>query len=329
MIKLSGKYKKTLIILAVVLIFIITLVSAFFAIVKIGEIRLRNSLTANESIAPVDNDEGENTVYHNGTAYVYNDKLINILLIGVDAEKNTKTEQGQADALYLASIDTENSNVSIVSISRNTLCEFDVLGVTGESVGTEKRQICLAYAYGKDDYNSSKNCVNAVSRLLYEIPINGFYTIHFETIAQIVDSVGGVKITVPSDVKNTFLENKIGQTVTLNGNDSLAFLRYRSNSNAPRVEHHKNFIKSFVNSAKAAVKKDISLPFKMANKLSDDAVTNLDISNMIYLATEALNWKLDFVDIKGEYSIENNLEIFTVNEESLKDTVVDNFYIEK
>ncbi len=322
------KHKKLLIVLLVILAFIITLTFAFFIIVKLGEINLKNSLIANESIPEIEDNLDEDAIHHNGSSYYYNENLINILLIGVD-RKPTNVKRGQADALYLVSVDTESNQVKIVSISRNTLCELDVLSMSGDTFGTENKQICLAFAYGKDDVSSSENCVKAVSKLLYNIPINGYYTIGFDSVSKIVDSVGGVTLTIPMDAQYEELQDRLGQTVKLNGEDALLYLRMRGDSNAPRVERHKQFIKSFISSAKTAIKKDISLPLKTATQLSKETTTNIDISSILYLATEALNWKTEFVNIQGEYSIKNNLEIFTVDEAKLRETVLDNFYIAK
>lgn len=319
--------KKLLIILSVVMGVILIAVSAFFITLKIGEMKLRKNLVANENIENTEDGVDDNAVYHNGKAYYYNENLINLLLIGVDRESNSTSKNGQADALYLASIDTEVGKVKIVGISRNTLCEMNVYGSDGKPYGTENAQICLAYAYGSNDVNSSENCAYAVSNLLFDIPINGYYTIYFDSLSKIVNMVGGVRVNVPADINDTQFADIKGTSAVLDGSKAMSFLRMRNDSNAPRVERHKEFISGFINAAKSAVKKDLSLPVKIADKLGSESVTDIDVSGMIYLATEALDWETEFINISGEYSVENEREIFTVNEAKLKDTVIDNFYI--
>ena len=319
--------KKLLIILSVVMGVILIAVSAFFITLKIGEMKLRKNLVANENIENTEDGVDDNAVYHNGKAYYYNENLINLLLIGVDRESNSTSKNGQADALYLVSVDTEVGKVKIVGISRNTLCEMNVYGSDGKPYGTENAQICLAYAYGSNDVNSSENCAYAVSNLLFDIPINGYYTIYFDSLSKIVNMVGGVRVNVPADTLDPQFAGIKGTSAVLDGSKAMSFLRMRNDSNAPRVERHKEFISGFINAAKSAVKKDLSLPVKIADKLGSESVTDIDVSGMIYLATEALNWETEFINISGEYSVENEREIFTVNEETLKDTVIDNFYI--
>lgn len=319
--------KKLLIILSVVLGVILIAVSAFFITLKIGEMKLRKNLVANENIENTEDGVDDNAVYHNGKAYYYNENLINLLLIGVDRESNSTSKNGQADALYLVSVDTEVGKVKILGISRNTLCEMNVYGSDGKPYGTENAQICLAYAYGSNDVNSSENCAYAVSNLLFDIPINGYYTIYFDSLSKIVNMVGGVRVNVPADINDTQFADIKGTSAVLDGSKAMSFLRMRNDSNAPRVERHKEFISGFINAAKSAVKKDLSLPVKIADKLGSESITDIDVSGMIYLATEALNWETEFINISGEYSVENEREIFTVNEATLKDTVIDNFYI--
>lgn len=319
--------KKLLIILSVVLGVILIAVSAFFITLKIGEMKLRKNLVANENIENTEDGVDDNAVYHKGKAYYYNENLINLLLIGVDRESNSTSKNGQADALYLVSVDTEVGKVKIVGISRNTLCEMNVYGSDGKPYGTENAQICLAYAYGSNDVNSSENCAYAVSNLLFDIPINGYYTIYFDSLSKIVNMVGGVRVNVPADINDAQFAAIKGTSAVLDGSKAMSFLRMRNDSNAPRVERHKEFISGFINAAKSAVKKDLSLPVKIADKLGSESITDIDVSGMIYLATEALNWETEFINISGEYSVENEREIFTVNEATLKDTVIDNFYI--
>ena len=250
------------------------------------------------------------------------------MLIGID-EAQYSDDLAQADALYLVSIDTKKNNVNVTSISRNTLAEMDVYDAEGEVYGTEKKQVCLAYAYGSDDIKSSKNCVKSVSKILYNIPINGYYTLYLNSLIDIVDSVGGISVVVPEDSTDPWFAERIGQTVSLNGEYALRFLQMRGDSNIPRMERHKSFIKSFISSAKTAVKKNVTLPFKMADKLSKKSVTNINVSSMVYLGIEALNWQLKFSNIAGENKMVDDYELFLPDEEKLRETVLNNFYIKK
>ena len=71
------------------------------------------------------------------------------------------------------------------------------------------------------------------------------------------------------------------------------------------------------------------MPFKLANEMKKYSVTDINLTSAVYLATEALNWQIDFVNLKGEYSVEDGLETYTVDETELKNMIIGNFYIEK
>lgn len=323
-----SKRKKIIIVLSLILVFVITLVSSFFIMVKIGEIRLKNSLVSSEKVQDDDSEEKFDVIYHKGKKYKYNTDLINLLLIGIDADNKDKESQGQADALYLVSVDNKKNKVKIVGISRNTMCDFGMVGIDGEVYSTKHGQICLAFAYGNDDEQSSKNCVNAVSDLLYGLPINGYYTLYLDAIEKLVDAVGGVEVNLTENDSDIEYFSQKGNKVTLKGEEVNFYIQLRGNSNAPRVERHKEFIRGFVNSAKKAIKKDLTLPVKLANEMKKYSVTDIDITSAVYLATQAVNWNIEFVNIKGEYGIEDDWETFTVDDADLKDVIIGNFYIE-
>ncbi len=322
----KSKKKKWLIVVSVFLSLIIAFISAFFIVVKIGEDKLRKEKNLIQASA---NDLDDLAVYHNDKAYYYKKSLINILLIGVDRESTQNSKRGQADALYLASIDIESNIVKVISISRNTMCKVNVLGSDGKAYSTENQQICLSYAYGKDDKNASVNTAKSVSDLMYNIPINGYYTIYFDTLADIVNSIGGVNVTIPNGNVPIVFENSKGKNIRVYGTDALTYLRMREDSNAPRVERHKAFINSFVSSAKSATKKDLTLPIKLVNKFSKESVTNIKLNSLVYLAKQAINWNMEQLSVKGTYGSDGKYETFTVDEEALRELVLNNFYYVK
>lgn len=323
------KHKKLIITLAIILIFIITFITAFFIILKIGEYKLKNSLIADEKINLSDDFDYSADVYHNGKAYNYNDNLINILLIGVDKYTFLRDSQGQADALYLISLDTEKNNVNIFSISRNSITDVDIFDADGKYYASEKKQICLSYSYGKTDEQSSENCVKSVSRMFYGIPINSYYTLYLDAIADIVDSVGGVNVTFNEDLLSDFPNNKKGDKLLLKGADALKYLRARGESNAPRLERQKAFISEFVNSAKKAALKDFSLPVDMFNKLKKESVTNIDATSVAYLASKAVSSDFSILSVDGKSGFDGTYETFEVDEDKLYEQVLKAFYKEK
>lgn len=320
------KLKKPLIILGVIVLFILSIVLSYFVILKIGENRLRNKLSLTGDEISSAYDETEADAYYNGNSYYYNEDLVNILLIGVDKEKLTDKNSKQADAVFLVSFNPKDNIVNVVAISRNTLADIEIYDMNGEFLATEKAQICLSYAYGKDANESSQLTCKAVSRLLYNIPVSGYYTVYMDSIAQIVDSVGGVTVTVPEDLTEVSANWKKGATVTINGKDAMGYLRHRSDLSEERLQRQKQFISAFAESAKKAVLKDISLPFNMYNKLAKNTVTNVDVTSAVYLASEIVKADLKILQIPGSVGFKDEIETFEPNETALYEQVLDVFY---
>ena len=322
----TRKLKIPLIVLAIILVFVVAFYSAFLIIVKIGEAKLKKNLLSAESVKTFEDMGDDNEVYYNGKTYVYNENLLNILLLGIDKQDFKKKVQGQADAIYLLSIDLETNKANILAISRNTMTDNSVLSENGEVFGTEYEQICLAYSYGKDDESSSKNCVDAVSNLLYGLPINNYYTLHMKSIAELTDAVGGVEVTIPKDAPSYYFADKLGKKVVLRGDDTIKFLRMRAESNAPRLERHKEFIMSFLSAAKRKTTKDLSFPIKIYNKLLKEAVTNIDSSSAVFLASKASDLSFNILSISGKNGFDGQYETFEADETALKELVLNNFY---
>lgn len=326
--KASLKHKKLIIVLSVILAITLLLVSAFFIVRKIGETSLRRrhgnaqlKLPADSSDIPEDAD-----AYYNGAAYNYNDKLINILLMGVDRNKPNESDSHQADALYLISFDSQAKSVKVIAISRNTVTDVDSYDINGNYFSTAKQQICLAYTYGTDDKSSSENTVKAVSNLFYGVPIGGYYTVFMNSIADIVDAVGGVPVKLDEDLTSIDPKMKQGAEVTVTGKNAVAYLQHRGDSNAPRLERQKAFVSSFVDRAKAAVIRDLSLPLKMYNKLAGNTVTNVTSASAVYLASEALYADFQIIGIEGESGTDGTYETFTPYEDQLYELLLDVFY---
>lgn len=315
-------HKKLIIFLSVILAIVLVFISAFFVLRKIGENVLRNETDAFDTL-----DEAD--VYYNGKAYNYNKNLINILFIGVDMKNKGESDTHQADAVYLVSFDAEAKSVKVVAISRNTLTNVDTYDINGDYFATVEQQICLAYTYGNNDIASSENTVKAVKELLYGVPINGYYTVFMDSIADIVDAVGGVPVKINEDLTHINPKMKKGAEVIITGKDAVGYLQHRDDSNAPRLERQKAFISSFVDRAKSAMLSDLSLPIKMYKKLAANTVTDVSAASAVYLASEALYADFQVIGIEGESGTDGTYETFIPYEEQLFELILDVFYKNK
>ncbi len=325
-----------LIIVAVLLVICIAAVSTVAILYGQGKKQLLSnsdvSMTVPDSSDITVDIEDDGTVIYNDEKYVFNESITSVLLLGVDKEKANEYLtgfKGQADAIFLAVIDTETGKTTIVAIPRDTMAEVEVSSKGGAYSGIETHQICTAYAYGDGGKKSCEKMVKAVSRLMYGIPINTYFSMEWVAIKTFNDMVGGV--TVPEYDKDW---KPTGNTVTLRGQKALDYIQKRGkdiNASTNRLERQINYLKAFSSKTVEKMKKDITVPLKMYNTLNKHSVNTVDASRITYLASVFMNGGADlsFETVKGEITKgEKFVEIYA-DEQALFDMVIRLFYKKK
>lgn len=198
---------------------------------------------------------------------------VNVLLLGVNA--------GLTDTIMVASFDMDAKHVDLISIPRDTYYHRD--GFNSEA---EKK---INAAYRKNPVNTAK----AVSELLLGMPINYYAVIKYEGVEKIVDSMGGVPMTIkkggmyykdPYDKPPLVIAIPEGERI-LNGKQAVQFLRYRKGyveGDLGRVKAQQEFMKSAFRQslgfdlpkvAKTVIQNvDSDLTLGMATKIASKAV---------------------------------------------------------
>ncbi len=286
----------------------------------------------------------DNTVVYKGKVYKYNENITAILCMGIDNEKKMSGSTaivgnaGHADAIYLLAIDVENGKTCVAGIPRDTYTDVDVYSKNGSYVGMQKKQICLAFAYGDGKEKSCENTVNSVSKLLYGMPINSYFAIDSKAISKLHNAVGTVTV-VPNE---TLTVNGITYykdvPVNLYSSNVFSYLQTRNQETADasyyRMERQLDYISKYSRAVIEKTKGDITFPVKLYNKVQKNAVTNLDAGKIGYLATSVVGSKktasLQFISLKGEQiKGESGYAEFYPNEESLFETVLKLYYVEQ
>ena len=205
-------------------------------------------------------NQGDLVIY-NGHKYQYNKDITSILFMGVDRDKiNTDEEYlkkhgaGQSDTLFLAAVNTSTGKISLdqcfLEISWRTLRQYDE---NGKYSGRKLRQLCLAYAYGDGKAKSCKNAVDAVSKVLYGIPIDSYMSINLSAISVLNDAVGGVNVQVIGDLTSVDPTLKEGANVTLLGGQAETYVRSREfdplDANMARMQRQQQYITAFAQKA--------------------------------------------------------------------------------
>ncbi len=281
----------------------------------------------------------EGDVSYNGKKYRYNTSVKTYLFLGID-EEGTVAEStggfsgGQSDAMFLLVTDADNEKISVISINRNTMATVDVYDLLDNPIRQETMQICLQHAYGDGGRNSCLRAADAVSRLFYNIPINGYVSLNMDGIPILNDAVGGVTVEVMDDLKNQSLgvSLKAGETVTLNGNEAYVYIRSRDinefDSATRRLERQEQYLwKLFTQIQDKALTSKRSI-LEIHDKVEDYLVASIDF---VKLAEDVSAYEFNeeqMYSLPGETVMGEIYEEYYIDEDAFYEMMLEIFYEE-
>ena len=284
----------------------------------------------------MDYEAEEPTVFIGGKEYRYNKNISTLLMIGVDdmelEESIGYQNDALADFLVLAIFNNENETCTLLQINRNTIADVPVLGALGDYIGITTEPICYAHTYGKGKEDSCENTVMAVSRMLYNVPIDNYIALTMASIAKINDVVGGVTVKIEDDftgVDDTLVK---GQTVTLRGEHAMNFVRSRMTmkddaGNAARMRRQATYMTALVSKLREKLSEDDAFVLELYDAVADYLVTDYDINGLNGLAMSMEDYALgDIVTPEGENVVKEHEE-FYLDDEALQEMIADLFYI--
>ena len=333
------KAKKIIIIvLAVLLAIVLALVGTFLILTYVGKSQFHDADThiSAEEITI----EDETTITYNGKKYTLNENIVSVLVMGIDRENVNENfgsgNNGQADVIFVATIDTETKRTCIIPISRETMVDVNLYTQDGKFAGTNREQLCLAYAYGDTTEQSSQNVLTSVKRLLYGINISSYVTIEMEGVEKLTDLVGGVEITSLETLSSNKLPLTKGEKVTLDGYKSRLYIKYRDDdveANARRMARQKQFLSALMNETSNEISNDYTKLATLYTALSPYFNSDISFAQIAYLAQNCLT--MNFGDTMQYKTIEGTLTQgeewveFEADKESTLQTVIDVFYTPK
>ena len=287
--------KRVVIVLAVIILLPSAVVLGMWAMGKSS--LFGGKMNMSKSLDGVKVQNRGDLVVYNGHKYQYNKDITNILFMGIDRDKiNTDEEYlkkhgaGQSDTLFLASVNTSTGKVSLINIPRDIMGNVKTYDENGKYAGRKLRQLCLAYAYGDGKDKSCTNEVDAVSKVLYGVPIESYMSINLSALSILNDAVGGVNVQVIGDLTNVDPTLKEGSNVTLLGGQAETYVRSREfdplDANMARMQRQQQYITAFAQKALQEMKSDLTLPLDLLNLVSENSVTNLSAPKITYLATK-------------------------------------------
>ena len=321
---------------------IVIAVAAFVcAVLALGKMLNKNSVIESDVTMYSNLTQKASTLLFEGKNYRLRDDLEVIVIMGIDdrediGNSNTYVNSSQADVLYVYAIDHENKTFQAFQINRDTVTGVQTITVDGKKSDIVNMQICLSHGYGRTEEGRSENTVEAVSALLFDVPVNDYISLNMSAIPVLNDQVGGVTVTVPAGLESVDPAFKEGATVTLHGDQAEKFVRSRmgleNDTNEFRMERQQTFLSAWKQQANTKMSNDSSFSLNLVFALSDYMVSDMTADALSDLANQLIEYEdLGTIKTVGETLEEGDGREFReyhVDMDDLQCKVIDIFYVE-
>ena len=201
----------------------------------------------------------------------------NIALFAIDSRSIEDYGEGnRSDGIIIASINNETKEVKLVSVYRDTYVQI-------EGHGLDK--ITHAYSYGEAPLAISTLNTNL------DLNIKEFVTVNFDAVAEAINQLGGVTITVePDEIQNTKEVTKAG-TQVLDGVQAVAYarIRYTSGGDYKRAERMRTVVEAAFNKLKT---KSLSEINAFADTILPKIYTNISTGDILAMVPDLTKYKV-------------------------------------
>jgi LCP family protein required for cell wall assembly len=251
------------------------------------------------------------SVEEGAEGYPVPEKRVNVVVMGV--------ANGLADTIMLASFNPEDGALDVLSIPRDTYIERK-----GHKTSANNK---INSSYGR---GGADNVVKSVASLT-GMDVHYFVEVDYEAVKELVDAMGGIKVTVPMDmnyddpVDGLHIHFKEGDVVS-KGEDILKLLRYRKNNKGGgykdgdlgRVKMQQEIVKLGI---EKVMRGNIVTNFlKLQEPVKEYVKTNMSPKQMMYYITKAKKIKKENISIQtipGRADTINKLSFYVVNRDKM------------
>lgn len=216
----------------------------------------------------------------------------NIALFAIDSRSNEDYGRGnRSDGIIIASINNSTKEVKLASVYRDTYVQI-------EGHGLDK--ITHAYSYGEAPLAISTLNTNL------DLNIKEFVTVNFDAVAEAINELGGVTITVDSQevkyinqyIKETSKVTGISTsqlsapgTLTLDGVQAVAYarIRYTEGGDYKRAERMRTVVEATFNKLKTKSLTEIN---SFVDNILPKIYTNISTNDMIAMIPDLTKYKV-------------------------------------
>lgn len=246
-----------------------------------------------------------------------NDGVYSVLVVGTDkVGLNT-------DTIFIASFDTVNDKISVMSVPRDTM---------SANVKRSVKKINAAYSVGgKANMDNLKKEIRA----LVGFTPNYYVVVNLDAFAEVIDAIGGVKIDVPRDMnyddpyQDLHIHLKKGEQV-LKGQEAIGFVRYRkgyAEGDLGRVKAQQLFMTALAQ--QLAQPSTITKLPALADIINKNMKTDMAISDILWFGQQAVEVDmandLSMFVLPGEAQYVSGLSYYIPSEKDILEIVNEHF----
>ena len=171
----------------------------------------------------------------------------------------------------------------------------------------------------------------AVSNLLYGMEIDHYVSLTMDGVALLNDLVGGVTVEVLDDFSGIDDSLMQGETVTLQGQQALTYVRSRGgmedSSNLHRMERQRQYLAALQQQLKAAVQQEDGFTLDALLQLNEYMVSDCTVNQLSDLGDSLAAYQVSgILTTPGNAQEGEEFMEFTVDEDALQQLVMDVFY---
>lgn len=238
-------------------------------------------------------------LYLDDRDFVSDDSVKVYMLAGTDAGGEDWGEglNGDlADFITLLVIDNTTEKYAFYQIDRNSMLEIEVPDASGEYNGSFfNEQVCTAHWYGKTDEERHQKLADAVAELMGGLDSDGYYFIKMEDIGKVNDAIGGVDVTVQTDMTAVDPAFTEGATIHLTGDQAEKYLRARkileNDTNEARMERQTQYMQGAYGKIMAQLREDPNYINTLDEELKDVIDTDTSNKALSVIANSLLNYE--------------------------------------
>ena len=303
------------------------LLLGLFALILFGVSRFQHRQVVPEQMQIVPDEAGQK-LYYGGKTYRLKSNL--------DSFQEYLNKE-QNDFLLLVVLDKQENTCTALPLNRDTMTTVWQLDVNGEPSTSRIEQLCLAHTYGSGGDESCENTVRAVENFLFGQTVDHYAALSMDAVPLLADLVGGVPVTIDTDM--TAVDPRLieGETVTLEGELALSYVRARQivsdGTNQSRMARQEQFLRAAWEAWKEKTASGDAV------ELGTDALVSLGERLRSDCTVQKLSRFLERIEQceltvlpapAGEAKIsDENIAEFYVDDDALEQTVLKLFYREE